>query len=65
MPRSVASDLGLYCLTMSHKKDSRLIWVNFGSVYSILVLLSGALRLFQCLEVEHPISYVFRIRTHH
>ena len=65
MPRSVASDLGLYCLTMSRKKDTMLIWANFGSVFSILVLLSGAMRLFQCLEVEHPISYVFRIRTHH
>ena len=24
----VASDLGLYCLPMSHKKDARLIWVH-------------------------------------
>ena len=23
-----ASDLGLYCLPMSHKKDARLTWVN-------------------------------------
>ena len=23
-----ASDLGLYCFPMSHKKDTRLIWVN-------------------------------------
>ena len=30
MPRSAASDLGLHCLpmSMSHKKDTRLIWVN-------------------------------------
>ena len=27
-PRSVASDLGLHRLPMSHKKDARLIWVN-------------------------------------
>ena len=27
---SVASHLGLFCLPMSHKKDARLIWVNFG-----------------------------------
>ena len=27
MPRSVASDLGLHCLPMSHKKDARHIWV--------------------------------------
>ena len=26
--RSVASDLGLHCLSMSHKKDGRLIWVT-------------------------------------
>ena len=28
MPHSVASDLGLHCLCMSHKKEARLIWVN-------------------------------------
>ena len=28
-PRFAASHLGLLCLPMSHKKDSRLIWVNF------------------------------------
>ena len=28
MPHYVASDLGLYCLPMSHKKDAMLIWVN-------------------------------------
>ena len=27
MPRSAASDLGLHCFHMSHKKDARLIWV--------------------------------------
>ena len=27
-PQSAASDLGLHCLPMSHKKDARLIWVN-------------------------------------
>ena len=27
-PRTVASDLGLHCLPMSHKKDARLIWVK-------------------------------------
>ena len=34
MPLSVASDLGLQCLLMSHKKDAILIWViwlSFGS----------------------------------
>ena len=28
-PRFVASDLGLRCLPMSHKKDARLIWVEW------------------------------------
>ena len=28
MPHSAASDLGLHCFPMSHKKDARLIWVN-------------------------------------
>ena len=27
--RSAPSDLGLHCLPMSHKKDARLIWVNY------------------------------------
>ena len=27
-PRSAASDLGLRCLSMSHKKSARRIWVN-------------------------------------
>ena len=28
-PSSAPSDLGLHCLPMSHKKDARLIWVNY------------------------------------
>ena len=28
MPHTAASDLGLHCLPMSHKKDAMLIWVN-------------------------------------
>ena len=27
--RFAASNLGLFCLPMSHKKDARLIWVKF------------------------------------
>ena len=27
-PHSVASDMGLYCLPMSHKRDTRHIWVK-------------------------------------
>ena len=35
-PRSVASDLGLHCLSVPHKKDARLIklWVKAFSVRS-------------------------------
>ena len=32
MPQNAASDLGLYCLPLSHKKDARLIWVNMGKL---------------------------------
>ena len=34
-PHSAASDLGLHCLHMSHKKDVRLIWVNVVVDFSI------------------------------
>ena len=36
MPCSAASDLGLQCLSMSNKKDTRLIWVK-----QILVIIVG------------------------
>ena len=29
MPRFAVSHLGLFCLTMSHKKDVRLIWIKY------------------------------------
>ena len=29
MQRFAASDLGLHCLRMSHKKNARLIWFKF------------------------------------
>ena len=32
MPYFVASDLVFHCLPMSHKKDTRLIWVNEAQV---------------------------------
>ena len=31
-PRLEASDLGQFCLPMSHKKDARLIWVIFSHI---------------------------------
>ena len=33
-PCSVASDLGMHCLPMSHKKDGRLIWVKVNTLTS-------------------------------
>ena len=32
MPQTVASDLCLHCLSMSHKKGTRLIWVNISTL---------------------------------
>ena len=40
MLHSVASDLGLYCLPMSHKKDARLIWVKISSMVVYLSFVS-------------------------
>ena len=48
MPRFAASHLGLFCLSMSHKKDARFIWVKhknwciffMDSVYKLNRLLS-------------------------
>ena len=34
-PRFAASDLVLHCLPMSHKKDTRLIWVKYNCVNSL------------------------------
>ena len=31
-PHSVASDPGLHCLPMSHKKDARYIWVKTANI---------------------------------
>ena len=39
-PRFAASHLGLFCLPMSHKKEPRLIWVNF--FFSDLMALGGS-----------------------
>ena len=38
-PRSVASDLGLHCLNMSHKKDARLKQVNYELWYILKFIL--------------------------
>ena len=34
-PHSVASDLGIHCLPMSHKKDARHIWVKECNYFAI------------------------------
>ena len=34
-PRLVASHLGIFFLQMPHKKDARLIWVNFQSCHVV------------------------------
>ena len=53
--RSLASDLDLHCLPMSHKKDAMLIWVNFKSILAFrCVSLSAcvlvSLNSFLCLN---------------
>ena len=40
MPHSAASDLGLYCLRMPHKRDARLIWVKISSMVVYLSFVS-------------------------
>ena len=51
MPHFEASDLGLHCLPMSHKKDARLIWVNsiFLTTY----------------QYKFENQAVFKVRRHH
>ena len=39
MPHSAASDLGLRCLLMSYKKDTRLIWVKLFFLAILLIFL--------------------------
>ena len=45
MPHSVASDLGLHCLPLSHKKDARLIWVKRETVFFSFVFVRFVLFL--------------------
>ena len=37
--QSVASDLGLYYLSMSHKKNARLIWVKYFCCICVLIVM--------------------------
>ena len=45
--RSVASDLVLRCLSMSHKKDARLIWINSANWMGLWLLPSKPFETFQ------------------
>ena len=54
-PRSLASDLGLHCLPMSHRKDARLIWVKHLPKSQISTQKQC---LFQHLEILVPIAQV-------
>ena len=61
MPHSVVSDLGLRCLTMSHKKEARLIWVK-------MVLLSNSQHMFWLiclfgLMLNIPVNSYGHVRT--
>ena len=47
MLRSAASDLGLHCLPMSHKKDVRLIWVKYENRFEIWNVLKGHEDIFE------------------
>ena len=35
--RFAASDLGMYCLPMPHKKGAMLIWVYYTTVYVVFI----------------------------
>ena len=48
MPHFVASDLGLHCLPMSHKKDSRQMWVE----NAIILLISKSCRNLGCILLK-------------
>ena len=34
-PRPAASDLGLHCLSMSQKRDARLIWIKYYTIRAV------------------------------
>ena len=43
MPHFAVSDLVLHCLPMSHKKDTRLIWVKTGFIVTVVSTLMNCL----------------------
>ena len=55
MPHSAASDLGLHCLPMSHKKEARLIWVKSQTSTHIY----NARNLFVCFDALRPSQQFF------
>ena len=44
-PRFAASDMVLHCLLMSHKKDARLMWVNYAKIFSGLLKFISSMQL--------------------
>ena len=55
-PHSLASDLVLHYLPMSHKKDARHIWVK----NAIIVLISQELQKFG----KHIVEIIFLVKVH-
>ena len=56
MPHFAASDLVFHCLPMSHKKDTRLIWVNddrFLHLSKINFILKGTISVSNGLDPDH------------
>ena len=50
----MASDLGLHCLPMSHKKDARLIWVNYVQfVLQIKLFYKSVSMLTKCIILQN------------
>ena len=57
-PRFAASHQGQFCLSMSHKKDARLIWVNSTPAYLIKKMktqFSSTLRSIVFFRLENKI----------
>ena len=62
MRHSAASDLGLHCLPMSHKKGARLIWVNTQVRFHICDICSGSTCFLERIYTGILASRCFAIR---
>ena len=54
-PRIAASHLGLFCLPMSHKKNTRLIWIKLISTSKI----GGASFVPSIMNIKHKMTTKF------